>query len=346
MKKQLRLLLSLSVVLLAGAFYLRSRDSWRLKTIFQSSGEVSHLVFSSDGQSLLVVNSVSTLPPGMVPDRVTAFSSNPRYGPKRLWQRNLNLWFEKDLQFFDHNARILAGGDSIRVLDARTGLNRASYGMLNKAVISSDDRWMAYSTLGNDRRVHLRPVVSLSRLPIPTRVLGKQGEFAHDFAFSPDDKRLLVSVQKNNSSRLDVYDTKTWRSTCTWNILGNILPDGSPSVIQQVRWSYDGQHVLCYYLRLDNNLGLKLFRVRDGKTLSTFLIPPTMLEPFIQSDGRILSVDTKGHVFLRALKPLSATDKPLLFLPNEAVSTAALSPNGSVLVVGTYKGRVLWQRLK
>lgn len=366
MKKARLLLLVLPVI--GAAFYMRSLASWRPQKVVVAEGPISGLVFSDDGKTLLVEH----LPPrpaggtgnGLIafsPETVVAFDAQNNF--KFLWKRDHDLaqFFSKTVPaFFSHDSKILVQPGTAEILDAHTGKTLQTNSLNGNYAASPDGKWLAYARPIERLWDRLPPIdgqIYLNPTSIPRRqdevivaekIIGQKNATPPAFCFSPDGLTLAVGAGDKSGAHIDFYSTKTWKLTRTWSDVAPSLINLHPSY-QTLQWSRDGQFLFSSLTRTSlshftNEMGQKVWRVRDGKKVASGIL---LDNPHLEDHACVLSFGgDDGQVNLSLPSDLNHNFKRLLQLPNQQITAAALSPDGSYLVAGTRSGTVYRQRLE
>lgn len=333
--------------ILAVALYMRSLASWRPRKVFEMPGRVSQLVFSKDGKTLLVGHAPGTSLPGR-PMTTTLTALDVVHDFRLRWQRNKGLIFSNEPQFFDHDSRILLDGSASLTLDARTGKTHLQYGYPVHLAISPNGKWLASPEDGN-AHLFIHPANRIfqdeSSLA-PTKIVGTSDQVMSEFAFSPDSQTLAVGVSDDKGTHLDLYNTTSWQLARTWSD-SVFNTKGQAIYYQVVQWSPNGRFLFSAWEKPAGTMHLQVWRTSDGRKLahSTLLCTFVGLPPQLQNDGRVLE-----HVHGIAKLSQSATTitnrKEVFSFPSDVVSAVAISPDGTYLVAGNFRGQVYRRRLK
>ena len=336
--------------LLAGALWMRSLASWRPKVVFAGPGAIAKLVFSGDGETLLVSQDS---PPKLQPARatLTALDAN---NFDALWQRADSADFGNP-HFFAGDSKVLVDGGQIMILNARDGKSLREFDLCCRAAISSDGKWLAVGDFDADGRVYINsPAREIPNGPQGVQgihALGRREETARAFEFSPDGKTLVVGRGDAKGAYLDFYETQTWKRTrsvpepkvarAMKAVPGTDLP-----FFRSLEWSRDGKLILykCVVNRAGGASLWRLRRVGDAKSLG-FAFSLTM-SPAPQNDGSALRFFSNSDLALVKPPGFNSRFEPSLSSPGEVLTAAALSPDGAFLVIGTQSGRVIRMRLK
>ncbi|BCM88796.1 hypothetical protein IAD21_00638 [Abditibacteriota bacterium] len=169
---------------------------------------------------------------------------------------------------------------------------------------------------------------------------------ANTFSFSPSGARFVLPVGDERGAHLDFYDTNTWTRIQFWSDWKPVPAEKlvSPHFPYSlfVRWSSNGRFLLSGWLTHWSASNVNLWRVSDGKRLSSsqtpLTVPPTFPEYEVQNDGHLISWGIDGNVYQSQGASLTFQPKPLLSLPQQTITAATISPDGTTLVVGTAKG--------
>ena len=339
--------------LFAGVLWMRSLASWRPRVVFAGAGEVSELVFSDDGQTLLVAQK----PPKAQGARATLTALNAG-NLQPLWQRDALNDFGQP-QFFSNDTRVLVDYDQVMILNARDGKSVREFDIPYRAAISPDGKWIANGDFDADGRVFLNsPGADIANGPqgiSSVHVLGRREDSARAFAFAPDSQTFVVGRGDAKSAYLDFYETKTWKRVRSLPepevareraTQPRLAPALDLPYFSSIRWSRDGRLIL--YKAVSggaSNLSVsRLRRAGDGKSLGLLL--GKELTPQPQNDGSVLRVFSNSDVALVKPPQFNTRFEPSLQLPGEVFTAAILSPDGDFLLVGTQSGRVIRKRLK
>ena len=339
--------------LIAGVLWMRSLASWRPKVIFAGAGEVSELVFSDDGQTLLVAQK----PPKTQSASATLTALDVR-DLSSLWQREAPNDFGHP-QFFANDSRVLVDTGQVMILNARDGQSVREFDFCCGAAVSPSGKWIANGDFDADGRVFLNSpdadISNGSQGISGVHVLGRREDSARAFAFAPDGQTFVVGRGDKTGAYLDFYDVRTWKRARSLPepevareraAQPRLAPALDLPFFRSIRWSRDGQLILYKAVAGGaSNLSVtRLRRAADGKSLGLLL--GKELTPQPRNDGNVLRIFSNSDVALVKPPQFNTRFEPSLQLPGEVFTTAILSPDGNLLLVGTQSGRVIRKRLK
>jgi WD40 repeat protein len=226
-----------------------------------------------------------------------------------------------------------AGDNSVRIWDLTTGtekLELQSTGRFGTLAVSPDGNWIATGSQGTD--------VKLWNAQTGAQIAALSGHVAEiaSLAFSPDGQRLATGDDRGNV-RVWTRSGDAANGEPQWTLERQL--DGHNSSITSIRFTPDGRRILT--ASGDRTCGQ--WDLESGQELRELVLehPDWVTSLDISADGATV-VTTCDDGVARLWRLADAAPLAAVRAPDKAFNSAALSPDGSTVVLSSTEDRRVW----